>query len=744
MTTLDRPATILGTAGRDAAIPPAVVVAAPVVAALATVAAATGIGGPLRVVAVLAMVSCAPGLPVVALLRLPHRGVSFALGLSASWATWLLLSLWQVTVGWWAPVACAGVVTGISAVAAGWAVRDAAAAGTGRASAGTGPVSARHTAPAGRGAAQGVRRVVSGHIASHGGDRWRWVAFAALLFAVAMGWWETRIIDLDAAGPYGLIGVVSWRIFVALAAVAVAFALAVGRRRVDSPVAAGAAALLVCLLYQLVSVADGSPVVSTAFVHIGFIDYIGTAHQLPPSLDARFSWSGFFDAAAVLVELSGLDDAAPLLLWAPAVFTALAALPVFTIARLITGSRRAAWIALVIYICGNWFQQDYFSPQALVFVMHFSVVATLLWLLRSSPVPRVEGALWQRLSALPVRVPGLPPSVPRRRALLLEGVLFFIVAATVVSHQLTPVLTIATCTLLAGVGALRQRWLPVAAGIVFLAWLSYGAPDYWTGHLHVILGDFGRVGDSLQTGLGDRFSGAQTYQRMQWVRVAWTGAIMGLAAAGWWLNRRAKCAPAVGVLLIAPFLLVVGQSYGGEIVLRCCFYALPVAAPLAALALVRIHRIVRPALRWRGASVVALSAVVGVCAVLGVTARGLNTAFERNPADLVGAARRLLDTVPNGTALLPPNGEGVLKMGRLTTVVWPQGGVCSVWTVECVETFDADYILLSTSQQAALELQWGTPHGWLYEFGDQLVARGLYRVVERTPHALVLARTSGR
>ncbi|MFR9749924.1 hypothetical protein ACL02S_02690 [Nocardia sp. 004] len=706
---------------RSPALPCGLVLACAGIAGAATFAAATDLGGGLvRMAVVVAMMSSTPGIPLVALLRLPNRAIALMLGISASWATWLLISLWQVTAGWWAPVPCAAAVTTVSVAAAAFSVR------TGAAPAASVPLTTR------------LRR------ARYRWDRPRGVAAALLCGAVTLGWWETRVIDLDATGAYGLIGVVTWRLPLALGAVGSAFGIAVGRRRLDQPVAFAALAILVCLLYQLVAISDGNPVVGTGFVHVGFIDYIGTAHRLPPSVDARFSWSGFFDAAAVLVELTGLADAGPLLLWAPAVLTAFVALPVFIIARLITGGTRLAWVSMAIYVCGNWFQQDYFSPQAIAFVMHLSIVATLLWWLRAAPFPPLEGGLAHRASTMLIRLPGLPPHIGRRQALLLESLLLFIATAMVVSHQLTPVLTIITVTLLAVVGSLRQRCLPVAIGIVFVVWLSYGAPDYWTGHLQVLLGDFGKVTGSLQTGLGDRFSGAQQYQRMQLVRIAWSGGLAVLAGIGWLCYRRNRSALAVGVLLVAPFTLIIGQSYGGEIVLRCFFYALPVMAPLAAVCLFRLYRWILGHIRVLGRSpaapVLVLTAAVWSAAMLGMTTRGLNTAFERNPADLVGAARALLTTVPDGTTLLPSGSEGVLKLGRLTTVVRPQSSTCNAWTVECVDAFGADYILISTSQQADLELRRAAPPGWLYDFADQLVDQGRYQIVERTRHALVLAR----
>ncbi|WP_405488858.1 hypothetical protein [Nocardia sp. NBC_00511] len=747
-------------------------------------------GGPLRFAAVLAMFCCAPGLPLIALIRLPSLPITLILGISTSWATWLLLALAQITSAHWLPIPCALLISTITVAATlayltprlrgewkvqrPWLIQRLRGRGhdddTAPPSEHTVAIGRRtrrkslRPLPASGGMASGptlggsaIGRSGAGvrqlGIGAAYGMRWtrsRFVTLTGLGVAAGLLWWESRVVDLDAAGAYGLVGVLTWRMPVALVLIAGVFACALARRRVDGVSAAGAVALLVCGLYQLVSVADGSAVVGTGFVHVGFVDYLGAAHRLPPSVDARFSWSGFFDAAALIVRLAGLPDAGPLLLWAPAVITGFATLPLFVIARIVTGSQRLAWVSLAIYVCGNWFQQDYFAPQAIAIVMHFSMVAVLLWLLRGGGTPALSGGWVQRLSALPVRVPGLPDGVGRTQALALEFVLLFIGAATVVSHQLTPVFTIATLTLLALVGCLRQRGLPVALGIVFTLWLSYGAPDYWTGHLHVLLSDLGRVGRSLQSGVSDRVTGDPTYQRMQLVRIGWSGGLAVLAAIGLLLHRHSRFALAALALFAAPFTLIVAQSYGGEIVLRCFFYALPIMAPLAALCLHRLfgwaygfaRRTTSAACprRRRGVAAALLTPAVLVAAVLGLTTRGLNTAFERNPADVAAAARDLLRRIPDGASVIPPNGEGVLQMARLTTVARPQNGKCAEWTIACVDTFDADYVFLSTTQQAALRLQWGMPPGSLWTFADELARQGRYRIVQRTDHVIVLER----
>lgn len=691
---------------------------AAVVAMVVPALAVADLDVPGRTGAVLLFVLLVPGVPLIGLLRLANRHIGIVLSVSLSLSVALLTGLAQVTLELWSPtlVTCATAILSLGATA----------------------VLLRRTIEARSECATTCteERVHPSSNPIHPMIRYRMVSTGAL--ALALGLWlaETRTIDLDAVGPAGLIGVLSWKYALALLVVCSVVATAVRRpERPDRVIAAMALGALTVVLYQLVNVADGSPLVGTNFVHVGFIDFIATNHRLPPSVDARFSWSGFFDASAVVVNLAGLRDASALLLWSPAVFTLLTLVPGFFIAKVITGSERLAWLAATIYVLGNWFQQDYFSPQAVAMVLYLSIVATLLWVLDTSHVPGLTGSGLGRVMSAASRVPGRPAGLSAGTFLALETVLLLVASAMVVSHQLTPVLLIVVLSLLTVSGYIRFRTLALLVALVFACWLSYGAPDYWTGHLHVLLGDFGAVTASLDAGIGSRVSGEPTYSQMQLVRIAWTAAIGTLAVCGLFLRRRNRLVVPIALLSAAPFSLVLAQSYGGEIVIRCFVYSLPFLAPLAACALTPLVAQRRRVL----CGALALALLAG--SLMLTATRGLNTAFERNPADTVAQARALLDGVPVGTTLLPPTGEGVVRMARLGEVVWPPGGQCAVWTLDCVRQFDGDYIFLSTSQQSSLELQWGVPADWLWDFGRRLVDSGSYRLYSETDHVMILVRS---
>ncbi len=65
---------------------------------------------------------------------------------------------------------------------------------------------------------------------------------------------------------------------------------------------------------------------------------------------------------------------------------------------------------------------------------------------------------------------------------MIQLALTTIVAAMVVTHQLTPLGFILQLGLLSLLGATRYRALWLVALIGFVGWFSYGAEDFWRGH----------------------------------------------------------------------------------------------------------------------------------------------------------------------------------------------------------------------------------------------------------------------
>ena len=59
------------------------------------------------------------------------------------------------------------------------------------------------------------------------------------------------------------------------------------------------------------------------------------------------------------------------------------------IARSITHSWRWSWVAAFVFLVTNWYQQDYFAPQATAFVLYVTLIGVLLWVRRRIKAARI-------------------------------------------------------------------------------------------------------------------------------------------------------------------------------------------------------------------------------------------------------------------------------------------------------------------------------------------------------------------
>jgi hypothetical protein len=395
-------------------------------------------------------------------------------------------------------------------------------------------------------------------------------------------------------------------------------------------------------------------------------------------------------------------------------------------------------VGVFLYLGANWFQQDYFSPQASVFLLYLTVLATLLWSAQHAHVPALSGGPRARVFGAWRRTPGLPAGMTRGESLALEAAILVLSAAIVVAHQLTPVTMVITLLLFVLTGRTRYRRLWLAVALLFLAWFSYAATDFWSGHLTTVFGDLGKLGSNLNSGVVSRVAGNPTYQLMQNVRIAWSVAYLLLALAGLWRIRRRADALLIGLLVASTGSLVLMQSYGGEVVFRVFVYASPLLAPLAAVALRGL--LVRP----NAVRVVALTVVIAVAALIGTAARGVNVSFERVTADDLAAARVLwAHSHPGDTIgyLSPAGAYAANDVGENTPVSLAQAD-CGSAPLQCAVTQAPTFILLSRSQDAAEQLIESAPPGTTTRLASELVSRGLYTVLYHGPDAEVLMRSS--
>lgn len=679
----------------------------PVVLAVVTIAGvAEALPPPLRAsVAVLVAVTL-PGVPVAALLRLPFNGIFASVAIAVSLATTVLLSQFSVVTGLRDPGVQQMLVVAVSVVLTVRLVRRY--------------LDTEPTTTPGylAGLVVALRHAAKTSIAM--------LAVAVILFGTAVG-----RLDVTGSGAHGLIAVLPVSYFVGLGLLCVVFVAEFRRIEIARPVIAAATVILMVYLTMPVAWSNGLPPFPTAYVHQYIADWIDRLGELPPPVDARISWSGFFAAAAHVADVAALSDTRILLTSASLFFGVLLMFPVYALGRALTGSDRLAWLGVMVFVVVNWYQQDYFAPQALAMQLYVTIMAVLVWQVHAAGPgpPRRSGRWWT--------IPNRPPGRDAWWMLAVEGVLVVLIAAMVVSHQLTPLVLIGSLVALSILGATRHKLLWVMALLLFVAWFTFGADAYWRGHLGELLNDLGAIGSSLNAGVSDRVAGDPTYGRMQLLRVAAALLLSGLAVVGWLRLRGTRCAGSAAALAVVPFLLVAVQSYGGEVVIRCFLYATPVLAPLAAVALDVVFRS-RSGLA-RAVSAAGAVAVLFTLAAWGVTNRGLNIAFERTTAEEVQVSERLVDQVP---------GE-VMYWGQGLLLGLPRGHDIGADCLadqrdlaECTAGEDGDYFILTTQDVNYLHYRYRVDPDAALAAVNSLAAHHGFQRIYTGPDVQVLKRQS--
>ncbi|MBN9153211.1 MAG: hypothetical protein J0I70_09295 [Microbacterium sp.] len=392
-------------------------------------------------------------------------------------------------------------------------------------------------------------------------------AVPAVLALVAVVCWLVALPSLRSASysGFGLLFAGSPLFAVSIALIAVAFVLAIARRTWRM---AGVALILSVLILRLpTALATTEPLYSWTYKHFGVIDYIQTHGGLAQGVDIYQEWPGAFSFFAWLNTLTGTTNEQVALWFTVSVQLVLAG-SVYLLARSVGLSVGAGLVAGYIAQAANWVGQDYLSPQALAFALGTVVLALML-------------------------------ASPRSRAAAWIGLVLFV--AIVVSHQLTPYWLIAVVLVLTLLGRVRPRYM-IALFIAI-------AVGYMLLHLQTVL-QFGNplnldLAQNVQTvqrgtepSAGQRFSSWGS--RLTVVLVCGgTAAILVTRLirhrSGW------RDTVALGAIAFSSGLILGGQSYGGEAVLRVFLYSLPgcaiVLAPVIERALTggvaRATRLVR-------------------------------------------------------------------------------------------------------------------------------------------------------
>jgi hypothetical protein len=409
---------------------------------------------------------------------------------------------------------------------------------------------------------------------------------------------------------------------------------------------------LVAMLHATASILYEEPRYAWTYKHVGVVDYVMAHGHVDRSVDIYQNWPGFFALNAWLSDTAGispLDYAG----WAQPFFGLLAVAVVVFALRGVTSDPRLHWTAAWLFVAANWVGQDYLAPQAFGFVLAVLVLGLAVRCARFAAPPR-RRVTWAALRTanrvgelfLRGRRPRTrdvaPAPLSPRAALAVAAVLSL---AVVISHQLTPTILIVSLLALAVATWRPPLWTVAVLIALNVWWVALGYP-FVSRHFRLFEFD---PSTSARERLGG-LPGAALGANLSRVGVL---LVLALAAAG--LVRRLRAGRWDGaalVLALAPALVLLVQSYGGEGPLRVYLFALPWLALFAAVACMPRREGGSAAGRsWR---IVAATAAIGTCTLFGL--------FGQEPlnyisSDDVAVSRWTLDHTPSGASLttLAPN-----------------------------------------------------------------------------------------
>jgi hypothetical protein len=424
-------------------------------------------------------------------------------------------------------------------------------------------------------------------------------SFGVLLAVPGLAAWVASVGRIH---PYhtGAVGLVAqlpvlWWAGLLLVIAAVGFELSLVRIRPATMVLSVLA--LACVLHGTLPASETAPRFDAAYSVAGFSQQIADTGKTLPRFDARFSWFGVFSAAGMAARAMHVGTLW-FLRWAPLAFEVLYLVPVKALANVSLKSSRAQWAALPIFLAGNWIDQDYFSPQAIALFLYLVVlVIAVRTFADHGAQPRLIARMMEtrryrsltigatRLLRAPldaVPAESFPEDSSRGARAALLGVVIVLCGVLALSHQISPVTLTIVLAVLVCVGRtqLRTVWLWVAFFVI--AWLSWEARAYWSGHLTKIFGGVGQVGATVSvTVVHHARSNSIGRSLVEGGRAAEAVVtLLGAAIGAFILWRRGRTIWTVVVLALTPVVTGGVVSYGGEVALRILLFSL---APLAVL-----------------------------------------------------------------------------------------------------------------------------------------------------------------
>jgi hypothetical protein len=461
-----------------------------------------------------------------------------------------------------------------------------------------------------------------------------------LLLAATVSWITS--LALTAIGPvsdYGLIALMHPLFVVGFVLLCTGFVTELwnGQR---AAVLSLSIILLVLMINATVSVLFIVPEYAWTFKHVGVIEFFRRGEGVVDPADIYQQWPSLFASVAAVADLAGIDTLR-LSGWAPAFFSMLQCLPMFAIFRQLSSDHRVAYLGVFIFQSCIWVGTSYLSPQAIAFQLTLGVILILVTWLSATPQAWRRGPRSiRRFHGWLTRGCPQAPRVSRASRSAALWALFLIFLAITASHQLTPFIVLATLGMGVILGLIRPRLVLV---VCIALTLLYLAP-----RLSFITSSYGLF-DSLRfwqnaQGVVDTTTGTSGQVLTSRVSIGQTLLVLfGMALAVLRSRREMGRILLPTAFALAPFLILFGQSYGGEAIYRVYLFSLPWCAYLIADAVMRSRRgVLVPGMG------VAL-AVMALASIQGLHGSIAWTTFSRAEVE---AARYYYDNAPKRSILV--------------------------------------------------------------------------------------------
>ena len=595
----------------------------------------------------------------------------------------------------------------------------------------------------------------------------RWVkanttllTLATLAASLLLWWLSLPGVKPQAMTDIGLLSVLPATYYLALLGVTASFCVQVFRPRPAAWVLPAHLGLIILMFHGTPAIVYGTLRYTWAWKHVGIVDYILRHHAIDPTLSfltAYQDWPGFFALNALLVETAGLSTAAAYASWAPVFFNLLFASGVLFVLQSLTQERRILWLSAWFFVLTNWVGQDYFAPQALCYFLYLVFTGILLrWFLATSPLNRETLKRWLRyepavalagrlLQPGPIAGKAVQPSPFQRTLLMAVAILLMLVITA--THQLTPIMMISLLIVLLVFQQVVHPGLVALMVVIEAAWVFFMAAPFVGPNIHSVLASFGMVDGNITQNFINLSQVSPGQALVAWMGRGLTGLVCLLAGLG--LVRRLRSGQVdllAALLMVTPASLLVANSYGGEILFRVYFFALPFLAFFSALWLLP-----RPEgqASWKMPAALAGLSVVLITGFL-FAYYGKDRQYYFTPQE-VSAAQYLFDTAPKGSLIIEESGNypsmfhnyeyythvpiSLEPAAVRKRIIQNPAVVLSSWMSN--PAYTAAYFIVTRSQKAEIEMEGELPPGAATKIEVAVAASSQFKLLYQNQDAAI-------